>query len=100
MALPRAQWFEGMVEGNVRELGWAIEGEEVLRPALEREVVEVLAALDADAANPLGEHYALSSADLAREIRGAEKVLLDGGHLAVYEATPDTLAWLTERPAR
>src|SRR5581483_2523783 len=32
--LSREQWFEGMAEGNVHELGWALEGGSTLRPEL------------------------------------------------------------------
>jgi pimeloyl-ACP methyl ester carboxylesterase len=157
------QWFDGMVEGNVREFGWAIEGEQALRPELEREAPEIIASLESDSDTPLGADYSLSTKDLealrqgqlravmatsvkeaigrsvdgavdddlafarpwgfdvagitvpvavwygphdtlvptghgewlARTIPGAEVVVLDGGHFAVYERLPELLAWLT-----
>jgi pimeloyl-ACP methyl ester carboxylesterase len=157
------RWFEGMVEGNVREFGWAIEGEHVLRPELEREAPEIIASLDSDSDTPLGTDYGLSEQDLevlrhgqiravmaasvkeaigrsvdgavdddlafarpwgfdvsslavpvavwygphdtlvptghgewlAETIPGAEVVVLDGGHFAIYERLPELLAWLT-----
>lgn len=157
------QWFDGMVEGNVREFGWAIEGEHALRPELEREAPEIIASLESDSDTPLGADYGLSNQDLevlrhgriravmaasvkeaigrsvdgavdddlafarpwgfdvasiavpvavwygphdtlvptghgewlARTIPGAEVVVLDGGHFAVYERLSELLAWLT-----
>jgi pimeloyl-ACP methyl ester carboxylesterase len=157
------QWFDGMVEGNVREFGWAIEGEQALRPELEREAPEIIASLESDSDTPLGADYSLSAKDLealrqgqlravmaisvkeaigrsvdgavdddlafarpwgfdvaaitvpvavwygphdtlvptghgewlARTIPGAEVVVLDGGHFAVYERLAELLAWLT-----
>jgi pimeloyl-ACP methyl ester carboxylesterase len=62
--LPREEYFAGMVDGNVREFGWALEGEERLRPELEREAQELLFSIDNDAENPLGPDYALSSDDV------------------------------------
>lgn len=162
--LSREQFFDGMVEGNVRELGWALDGENTLRPELEREAAEVIASLESDSGNPLGEDYSLSAADLevmgpgairamlaasvregigrtvdgfvdddlafirswgfelasipvpvavwygphdtlvpaahgewlARTIPGAEVVVLDGGHFAIYERLSELLLWLTE----
>ena len=58
------QWFDGMVEGNVREFGWAIEGEHALRPELEREAPEIIASLESDSDTPLGADYSLSAQDL------------------------------------
>src|SRR4029450_6945491 len=34
-------WFDGMDPLNVREFGWALQGEAVLVPELEREVAEI-----------------------------------------------------------
>jgi len=161
--LAREEYFKGMVEGNVREIGWALEGEERLRPELEREAKELLSSIDNDPENPLGQDYALSSQDLevigqgpfhqvlsasthegigrsvdgmvdddlafvrpwgfdvsqisvptavwygphdtlvptshgewlARQIPGAEVVILDGGHFGAYEQFPQLLSWLT-----
>lgn len=161
--LSREQFFDGMVEGNVRELGWALAGESTLRPELEREATEIIASLESDSDTPLGEDYSLSAADLevmkggairamlaastregighsvdgfvdddlaftrpwgfdaaaisvpvavwygphdtlvpaghsewlARTIPGAEALILDGGHFAIYERLPELLAWLT-----
>ena len=50
--LPCEKWLEGMVEGNVREFGWALAGEDTLRPELERERGELLASLDSHPARP------------------------------------------------
>jgi pimeloyl-ACP methyl ester carboxylesterase len=62
--LPREQWLEGMVEGNVHEFEWAMAGEETLRPKLEKTTAEILASFETDAENPLGADYRLSEQDL------------------------------------
>ena len=61
--LPREQWLAGMVEGNVREFEWALAGEDTLRPELERERDELLASLESDSRDALGEDYKLSDQD-------------------------------------
>ena len=43
-------WFEGMDRTNVREFGWALEGEETLSRELQREAQETLAGLEEDPA--------------------------------------------------
>jgi pimeloyl-ACP methyl ester carboxylesterase len=63
--LPRDEWFEGMVEGNVTEFGWALAGEEELRRGLEPLAKELLASLDSDSDDALGEDYKLSEQDAA-----------------------------------
>lgn len=161
--LPRDAWFEDMVEGNVREFGWALEGEETLRAEIAPEAEQLLASLESDAADALGDDYKLSEQDVAiaqrpeirtmlalstreaigrsldglvdddlafaapwgfepasiriptavwygqhdtlvptahgeflgRTIPGAEVVILDGGHLAIYDRIGDLLGWLT-----
>jgi pimeloyl-ACP methyl ester carboxylesterase len=74
--LPADQWFTGMVEGNVHEFGWALEGEHVLRPELEREAPALIASLDSESDAPLGEDYALSAADLAVMQSGAFRAVM------------------------
>jgi pimeloyl-ACP methyl ester carboxylesterase len=156
-------WFDGMVEGNVREFGWALEGEGPLRRELEPVARELIESVASDSEDPLGEDYKLSPEDLeaigrsgiramlatsvqegigetidgivdddlaftqpwgfdisgisvpasiwygphdtlvpathgewlSRTIPGAEVVVLDGGHLAIYEQMPKLLSWLT-----
>ena len=57
-------WFAGMDPANVREFGWALDGEAVLEPALQREVDRLLPALDDDPASLLAD-FELSDADRA-----------------------------------
>jgi pimeloyl-ACP methyl ester carboxylesterase len=45
---PDLNWFEGMDPANVKEFGWALEGEETLAHELQREAQEFLARLDDD----------------------------------------------------
>lgn len=70
--LTREEWLEGMVHGNVQETNWALAGEETLRRELQNLRPEIIASLESDSSDPLGEDYALSSEDLA--------VLSHGGH--------------------
>jgi pimeloyl-ACP methyl ester carboxylesterase len=63
-------YFGGMDPENVKELGWALAGEETLVPELEREAQRALDRLDADPAALLSE-FELSEADravLAQEV--------------------------------
>jgi pimeloyl-ACP methyl ester carboxylesterase len=66
-------WFDGMDPLNVQEFRWALQGEEVLVPELEREAAQVLERVAADPAQLLGDEWGLSEADraeLARPERG------------------------------
>jgi pimeloyl-ACP methyl ester carboxylesterase len=57
-------WFEGMDPENVKEFGWALAGEEVLRPELAAEADRMLARVAVDPATLLGD-FDLSAADRA-----------------------------------
>ncbi len=59
---PDLDWFEGMDPENVKEFGWALDGEETLVRELEQEADEKLSRLDEDPATLLGE-FQLSEAD-------------------------------------
>lgn len=59
---PDLDWFEGMDPENVKEFGWAVEGEETLVRELGKEADGLLSRLDADPATLLGE-FQLSQAD-------------------------------------
>lgn len=74
--LPPEEWFDGMVEGNVKEFGWALEGEPRLRAELERERDEILASLASDSENALGEDYKLSDEDAAQMRRPEIRAML------------------------
>jgi pimeloyl-ACP methyl ester carboxylesterase len=56
-------WFTGMDPLNVREVEWALQGEDVLAPELEREAAEALERVAADPAKVLGDEWELSEAD-------------------------------------
>lgn len=63
-------YFHGMDPENVKEIGWALAGEETLVPELEREAQKALDRLDVDPAALLSE-FDLSEADravLAQEV--------------------------------
>ncbi len=66
---PGFDFFEGMDPLNVREFGWALEGESVLVPELEREAAEIIERVAADPAKLLGEEWGLSVADRAELAR-------------------------------
>jgi pimeloyl-ACP methyl ester carboxylesterase len=78
-----------MVDGNVREFGWALDGESTLRPELEREAAELIASLDSDSENPLGEDYSLSAADLEVMSPGAIRAMLAASAREGIERTVD-----------
>ena len=59
---PDLDWFQGMDPENVKELGWALEGEETLVRELGREAEEMLGRLDEDPAALLAD-FQLSEAD-------------------------------------
>ena len=67
--IPGFDWFEGMDPLNIRECGWALQGEEVLVPELEREAAELRERVAADPADYLGEEWGLSEADRAELAR-------------------------------
>lgn len=58
-------WFEGMDALNVREVRWALAGEEMAARELEREAAELLARIEADASAVLGDDWELASVDRA-----------------------------------
>jgi pimeloyl-ACP methyl ester carboxylesterase len=60
---PDFDWFEGMDPLNVKEFGWALDGEDVLAPELEREAAEMLARVTDDPAKLLGDDWQLSKSD-------------------------------------
>lgn len=60
--VPDLDWFEGMDPENVKEFGWALEGEETLVRELEQEAEGKLSQLDEDPATLLG-GFQLSEAD-------------------------------------
>jgi pimeloyl-ACP methyl ester carboxylesterase len=66
---PDFDWFEGMDPENVREFHWALEGEEVLRPELEREASNILERVATDPAKVIGDEFELSEADRAELAR-------------------------------
>jgi pimeloyl-ACP methyl ester carboxylesterase len=62
--LPDLDWFGGMDPMNVTEFGWALQGEQVLVPELEREAAEMVARVAEDPSTVLGA-FELSEADRA-----------------------------------
>jgi pimeloyl-ACP methyl ester carboxylesterase len=58
-------WVAGMDPLNVREVEWALQGEEVYVPELEREAAEALERVAADPSKILGDDWDLSEADRA-----------------------------------
>jgi pimeloyl-ACP methyl ester carboxylesterase len=61
---PGLDWFSGMDPENIKEFGWALDGEETLARELRREADEILSRLDEDSALGLG-NFHLSEADQA-----------------------------------
>jgi pimeloyl-ACP methyl ester carboxylesterase len=58
-------WMAGMTQGNVDEFEWSLQGEDALRPQLQRLAAADLERLDTDPSKPLGDEYELAEADLA-----------------------------------
>src|SRR5262249_49285322 len=54
-------FFAGMDPTNVKWFGWALEGERVLVPELEREAAETLERVAADPAKVIGDEWKLSA---------------------------------------
>jgi len=65
-------WLEGMDPLNVRELEWALQGEEVLARELRRESANVLKRIEEDPAKILGDDWGLSESD-RRELARTER---------------------------
>jgi len=68
--LDQEAWLAGQDPGNVEEFGWAIAGEDVLYPALERELATMAARVAVDPATVLGD-FELSKED-RRQLGRAE----------------------------
>jgi pimeloyl-ACP methyl ester carboxylesterase len=58
-------WYVGMTGGNVEEFRAAEQGEDALRAVVEPEAKGILARIDGDPAELLGEGYELAEADVA-----------------------------------
>jgi pimeloyl-ACP methyl ester carboxylesterase len=92
-------WFEGMDPLNVRELQWALQGEDVLARELEREAAETLERIAADPAKVLGDDWDLSDADrseLARPERHqvTRENIGEAFRQGVWGWVDDDLAWM------
>src|SRR5215208_5531664 len=66
--LEREAWLAGQDPENVKEFGWALDGEDVLFPELERELAKMEAQVAADPKEFLAD-FALSEADRAELAR-------------------------------
>jgi pimeloyl-ACP methyl ester carboxylesterase len=65
-------WFEGMDPNNVKEFGWALEGETVLARELEREAAEALERVAVDPSKVISDDWDLPEAD-RRELARPER---------------------------
>jgi pimeloyl-ACP methyl ester carboxylesterase len=96
-------WFAGMDPGNVKEFGWAVDGEQTLARELRREADAMVSRLDEDPALVLGDVH-LSGADRAvlqdpivqERLRASMREAFAGGvwgwvddDLAGHLSTPD-----------
>jgi pimeloyl-ACP methyl ester carboxylesterase len=66
--LDRDEWLAGQDPENVKEFGWAIAGEDVLYPELERELAEIAARVAVDPSTALA-NFELSETDRAELAR-------------------------------
>ena len=62
-------WFEGMDPRNVQNFTWALQGEEVLLPEVERRAADMLERVAADPAKVLPDEFRLSESDRAELAR-------------------------------
>jgi pimeloyl-ACP methyl ester carboxylesterase len=62
-------FFQGMDPNNVKELGWALEGEDVLARELNREAAETMERVAVDPSKIIGDDWDLSEADRAELAR-------------------------------
>jgi pimeloyl-ACP methyl ester carboxylesterase len=65
-------WFAGMDPNNVKEFGWALEGESALVPNLQRELDAMAARVADDPSKILGDDWDLDEAD--RAVLGRKEV--------------------------
>jgi pimeloyl-ACP methyl ester carboxylesterase len=80
-------WFAGMDPLNVKEFGWALDGEQVLLPELERELADMRERVARDPSKVLGDEWDLPESDreqlarpeVAAVIRESTDDLLRGG---------------------
>lgn len=92
-------WFEGMDPLNVREIQWALGGEAVLAPELEREAAEMQERVAADPAKILGDDWGLSEADRAELARPERRDVIrqdvsEALRTGVWGWVDDTLAFV------
>lgn len=95
---PDLDWFEGMDPENVKEFGWAVEGEETLARELQKEADKLLTRLDEDPATVLGD-FQLSKADqtvLRDQIvrQQMRKSLREALALGIWGWVDDDRAWV------
>jgi pimeloyl-ACP methyl ester carboxylesterase len=92
-------WFEGMDPLNVQEIQWALQGEEVLMPELEREAAKMLERIASDPATVLGDEWGLSEADRAELARPERRDVIrqdvnEAFRHGVWGHVDDTLAFI------
>jgi pimeloyl-ACP methyl ester carboxylesterase len=98
---PGLEWWAGMDPQNVREFGWAIEGEQVLHDNLARLGEQDLARIEQDPSKILSDDWQLAEADRAKLARpDLQRVLVEafrGAYAAgVWGWVDDDLAFLNE----
>src|SRR5947207_11581047 len=64
--MPGFDWFAGMDAVNIDELGWALEGEDVLAREIERVAAGMLERVANDPSNMISDNVQLSEADRAQ----------------------------------
>lgn len=97
---PDLDWLAGMDPLNVREFGWALEGEQTLATNLETELAAMAARVAEDPSKILGDDWELADADrealarpeIAELIREITADLVSGG---VWGWVDDSLAFVT-----
>lgn len=93
-------WWAGMDPENVREFGWAVEGEQVLQPNLARQAEADLARIAKDPSKILSDDWQLADADRDKLARpDVQRVFVEdmrSAHAAgVWGWVDDDLAFVT-----
>jgi pimeloyl-ACP methyl ester carboxylesterase len=91
--LERDEWLQGMDPENVKEFGWAIAGEEVLAPELEREHAKIRERVAEDPTNVLGD-FELSDSDKAALARPETMQII--GESVAEQAVNGVWGWVDD----
>src|SRR6266511_795600 len=82
--IPGFDWFAGMDAVNIEEIGWALEGEDVLAREIERVAVAMLKRVADDPAKVISDEVELSEADRAIMASPERHEMIEPARFSVY----------------